>query len=310
MANRYGNITESAIGIVMRDVVSRVASFVRRSRHTFEAEHKGIKPDGRIDWVTNIDKQAQAMAIRLLQENMPTIGIVAEEQNGLAIRSKAPTKSLWFSLDPIDGTRAFVHHYSYGISVMLALMDGDQVIAVCIGDIMTGEMYYYRPGSDKTHHLDAQSGSRLLNELPRDVPLSQQYLLLRDPAEVHNKETRRLLQITPHPLFKKYESTGGSIGLSMTRLWKGEVGGAILLAGNQHPWDICPVLGLTERLGFVLFGIVSFPEDKDGCVHLMRTNLKASRQTFVTNSDLLVIHEKAIPELAEWCKEEGMQLDL
>ena len=310
MSRKYGNLTESAIGIVMRDIVSRVASFVRKSRHTFEAEHKGIKPDGRVDWVTNIDKEAQAMAIRLLQENMPTIGIVAEEQKGIAIPSKAPTKSLWFSLDPIDGTRAFVHHFSFGISVMLALMDDDQVIAVCICDIMTEEMYYFRPGSEKTHHLDAKSGQRLLNELPRDIPLSEQYLLIRDPVEVHNDMTRRLLQIKPHPLFKKYESTSGSIGLSMTRLWKGEVGGAILRAGDQNPWDICPVIGLMERLGFVFFSIFSFPEDKDGRVYLATTHLDASRSVFTTNTDILVIHENNIPELAEWCATEGIVFEL
>jgi fructose-1,6-bisphosphatase/inositol monophosphatase family enzyme len=288
----------------MRDIVSRVASFVRKSRHTFEAEHKGIKPDGRIDWVTNIDKEAQRMAIRLLQENMPSIGIVAEEQNGIAIPSKEPTKSLWFSLDPIDGTRAFVHRFSFGISVMLALMDEDKVIAVCICDIMTEEMYYYRPDSENTHHFDAKSGQRLLNELPRDIPLSQQYLLIRDPVEVYNDMTRRLLQIKPHPLFRRYESTSGSIGLSMTRLWKGEVGGAILRAGDQNPWDVCPIIGLMERLGFVYFKIIPNQEEHNLC--LSQIHLIASRSIFTIDCDMLVIHKSNILELTRWCIEEGI----
>lgn len=309
MSKQYGNLTESAIGILMREIVSRVMQFVRQSRHSFEEEQKGIKPDGGIDWVTNIDKNAQDYTIRLLKENFPTYGIVAEEK-GLSVSSKNPTRHLWFSFDPIDGTRAFVHHHSQGISVMLALMDDDRVIAVCIGDIMTGEMYYFRPGSDQTHHLDSQSKARLLNTLPRDLPLSKQYLLLRDPSELHSESTRRILQIKPHPLFKKYSSTEGSIGLSMSRLWKGEVGGAILRAGKQNPWDICPVLGLTKRLGFVFFSIVSFPEDKDGCVHLIQTHLKAYRTAFHINTDILVIHENAIPELAAWCEIEGIQFHI
>lgn len=309
MSKTYGELTESAIGILMREVVSRVMQFVRESRHSFIAKQKGTKPDGRIDWVTDIDVRAQVYMIRLLRENFPTYGIVAEEE-GLSIPAQKPTLNRWFSFDPIDGTRAFVHHHSHGISVMLALMEGDRVIASIIGNVMTNEVLYFRPGSKKTHQLDRFSENRLLNKIDRNIPLAKQYLLLRDPAEVHDEHVRRLIQLQPSPLFEKYESTGGSIGLSMSRLWTGEVGGAILRSGIQKPWDICPVIGFTQRLGFTFFSISIMHENKDGIVTLWQTKLRAQQEPFLLNTDVLVIHKSRIPELAEWCIKTGMKIEL
>jgi len=307
MQRTYGSLTEAAIGVLMRDVVSRLADHVQRKRFSFKAKHKGIKDDGKIDWVTDIDVQVQGVMKRLLLERFPTFGIIAEE-GGLSIPAKKPTETLRFTGDPIDGTRAFVHYHSGGISVMLALMDGDHVIAVCIEDVMTKEVYYFRPGSKKTHHLSPNNKPRLLNKIPRNLPLIDQYVLIRDPVEEHDEVTRRLLQLRPHPLFKKHHTAEGSIGLSMARLWKGEVGAAILRPGKQTPWDTCPVIGLANRLGFRFLAITPVSLS-DSTPALIFQTMKTVQHTYRTGTDMLVIHENHLPELAAWCASEGLRIE-
>lgn len=309
MRKTYGNLTEAAIGVLIREIVARMMKMVRTERFNFVPTIKGYRDSGKPDWVTDIDPKVQKAMTRLIQEYLPTCGIIGEE-DGLSIPAKAPTLHLCTAGDPIDGTRAFVFKHSGGISVMLALASDDKIICVCIGDVMTDEMYYFRPGSKKTHHLDPRSASRLLNKIPRDLSLKEQYVLLRDPAELHNKTTQRLLHHEPDKkLFKSNHTAEGSIGLSMARLWKGEVGAAILQAGKQTPWDSWPVIGITERLGFCFFAINPATSIVH-CDSLTQTRLLVSKEVYRTNTDILVIHESHVPELTAWCIQQGFEIKL
>ncbi|OGL97576.1 hypothetical protein A2318_00805 [Candidatus Uhrbacteria bacterium RIFOXYB2_FULL_45_11] len=302
------SLNGALIGSTMRDCVERAIRIIRNKRFTFEPILKGIRANGRKDWVTDADTDAQIMYAKVLHERFPLFGIIAEEAE-LYIECRHPAGNYWFSVDPLDGTSAFKRKQSHGIGTMIACMHDDEVIAVAIGDVLTGEIYYYRPDSDKTHRLDVhQHNYKEVLSIDTDLPLSKQYVLLRDPVENHSEVTQRLVQVRPHPLFDSHEITGGSIGLSMARLWKGEVGAAILRPGTQKPWDICPIIGITNRLGFVFFSITSFLENKDGRVHLLRTNLKANPQPFPINTDTLVIHESRIKELTEWCARAGLTI--
>ena len=49
---------------------------------------------------------------------------------------------------------------------------------------------------------------------------------------------------------KSYEVEGGSIGIWLARLWKREVGAALLLPGVETPWDTAPIFGISKTLGY------------------------------------------------------------
>lgn len=309
MSDIYGDLNASHIGATMREGVERAIRLIRNKRFTFELTQKGTKKDGRPDWVTDADIEAQEMYTRLLRGRFPLFGILGEEA-GLHVACTHPTENFWFSVDPLDGTSAYKRIQSHGIATMIALMHNHKVIAVAMGDVMTGEIYYYRPESEKTHRLDVHQHEykQLLSIDPERV-LEDQFVLLRDPVEWHSETTRRLVNMLSQKLFCSYEITGGSIGLSMARLWKGEVGAAILRPGTQNPWDICPVIGMTERLGFVFFSI---PNKilLDGGTKLSLTRLLPSAFPFTFQNDMLIIHESRIQELETWCQCVGFTLEL
>ncbi len=289
-----GDLNGPIIGIVMRECARRATVAIRALRFTHHAEEKGQKADGGIDWVTDADTAAQRVYVKLLRECFPLIGIVAEEDE-LRVECSAPGVDAYFTVDPLDGTAAFKRKQSHGVGTMISLVVDDIVIAVCIGDVNTGEVYFFRPGSENTWRIDPHGFADGL-QIDGERPLSDQYLLLRDPPQ---GDLIKKLSLASSP-FRSYEVTGGSIGISMARLWTGEVGGAVLGSNKSTPWDSNPIFGMSTRLGFVCFEIIGDQLDQFA--------MSPVKSTKSQDHLLLVIHHSRINELMAWTRANGVTL--
>jgi myo-inositol-1(or 4)-monophosphatase len=72
------------------------------------------------DFVTEVDKAAEAAIIETLQEAYPTYGILAEESGQSAGKGKPDADYQWI-IDPLDGTTNFIHGLpQYAVSIALA----------------------------------------------------------------------------------------------------------------------------------------------------------------------------------------------
>lgn len=72
------------------------------------------------DFVTEVDKAAEAAIIEVLMEAYPTYGILAEESGETAGKGSADSEYQWI-IDPLDGTTNFIHGLpQYAISIALA----------------------------------------------------------------------------------------------------------------------------------------------------------------------------------------------
>jgi hypothetical protein len=125
----------------------------------------------------------------------------------------------------------------------VALSSG-KVVSAYIGDVNTHEIYGFRPGSPRVHRITGYETAEELTYQKR--PLSEQYVLLRDPERGYSEASRRLLT-----RFKSWEIEGGSIGIWLARLWKREVAAALLPPSHETPWDTAPILGISQTLGYV-----------------------------------------------------------
>lgn len=172
-------LTDATLGLIIREAANRAANFVRMERFSFEREPKRAHDGTLTDLVTSADKAAQAAILEVLETTTPNYGIVAEEEH-LCIEPEVSDrpKRRWI-VDPLDGTKAFGRMQSHGIGTMIALLEENHVISVCIEDVMTGEMYYFRPNSFKVHRMDRVGARLRLDLLDPTRPLSDQYLLVR-----------------------------------------------------------------------------------------------------------------------------------
>lgn len=276
-----GRLNGHAVGIVLKELVRRALTTIRNERQVFEVTGKAGHSGRMSDVFTSADRKAQEVYLRSLGECFPDCGIVAEEDKV----SVAPRNgcTAWFTVDPLDGTKAFIRRQSNGVGTMIALVDGGEVLSAYIGDVNTQEIYGYRPGSPRVYRIsEFETAERLAHE-PR--PLAEQYILLRDPERAYGDASRMLLA-----RFKSFEIEGGSIGIWLARLWKREVGAALLPPAWETPWDAAPVVGISRRLGYV-----HLRPGQDGAWQRFEPAIApvVSRR----EHDLLIVHEADLPSL-------------
>jgi len=246
-----GTMNGPALGIIVRALVRRVTDMARQRLSDFAVYDKPVAGRTGQDIVTSIDLRAQEMYVALLKECFPGYGIVGEEEN---LRVPCTNdQDIWFTVDPIDGTKALARRQSHGIATMVSLVHKGKVVASFIGDIMTGEVFYHRPGSIQVHRQMPTDNVQVTNLEPNNRALIDQRLLLRDNPLDLPEALQRLCLTTKNcsrVMFSDIEVTGGSIGCMFARLWKQEVGGLLLLAGQTTPWDLMPLIGPCRLLEY------------------------------------------------------------
>jgi hypothetical protein len=272
--NLPGTISGHIIGVSMKEAVRRAIVEVRRQRFMFEAQEKASDYKTKQDFVTSADFATQEIYAKLLREHYPTYGIIAEENN-LAEPCREQQHNIWFTIDPLDGTKAYIRRQSHGIGTMISLVCDDEVIAAYIGDIMTEEIYGYRPGSSKVWRISQLEHWEELQIDPK-LSLSKQRVLLREGPDAHSPLTQDLVKSQKKGgLFSDMEVSGGSFGIGMARLW--------------------PVLGICRKLGFVFLEIQS-----NGSERFVPFEPVPQKENYRTDFEMLVVHQSRVSEVEKW----------
>jgi len=284
----FGTLNEHALGIILKEIVSRAIETIRAQIMVFEVDEK-IGYNGDPDVVTSADKAAQAVYVKLLQQSFPSFGIIAEEKE-LSIACTEPDHNIYFTVDPLDGTKAFTRRQSHGIGTMLALVCDGRVIASVVGDIMTKEIYYFRPYADKQSKVYRISGyGKAQGLLPSaQGAIATRHIQLRSAPWKYSRLSQELFR-----RFRDIEIACGSIGVSTARLWKGEIGAQLLLPNMDTPWDQTPLIGFAQKLK-----IRYFLPDENSDVFVEFSPLPPTRIT-TTPHEVLMIHEILVPDLIE-----------
>lgn len=282
-----GPLNGHSVGRILKEAVRRAATVIRAERTTFEAHSKQSYSGTMDDVFTSADKAAQEVYLRTFKECFPGCGVIGEEDS-LSLPAVAPL-SAYFTVDPIDGTRAFIRRQSHGISTMVALVDfNDQgrgeVISAYIGDISSDEVYGYRPGSNRVHRITRLDTFETLQpEQTARASVGELFGLLRDPAHDYSEQSQRLIE-----RFRGYEVMGSSIGTWAARLWKGEVQALLYAPSFETPWDSTPVIGIGRKLGFVWLR----PEGEAWVQYEPELPLKPTRR----DHDALVVHASLVAD--------------
>jgi fructose-1,6-bisphosphatase/inositol monophosphatase family enzyme len=242
----FGFLKGHSVGIIMKELVRRAIIAIRNQRQSFVATAKEGY-DGKMDDVlTSADKAAQDIYVTSLRKRFPGITVIAEEGPEHSEVSRHEGKPLYFTVDPLDGTRAFVRRESSGVGTMIALVHGNDVLAAFVGDVNTQEIYGFHPDSMGVMRIIDSSAPERLGTGKRRR-LSDSYAMLRDREKSHSASAQELIDAK----FRGVTINAGSIGIWCARLWKGEVGAGLILPEVETPWDSAPVIGISQALGYV-----------------------------------------------------------
>ncbi|MFH1405037.1 MAG: inositol monophosphatase family protein [Patescibacteria group bacterium] len=282
----FGDLNGYTIGIVLKECVRRAMEVIRAHRYSHKVREKHT-PGKKFDVVTDADEAAQKVYVKIIKRAFPTFGIVAEE-DGLSVPCTHPELDIYVTVDPLDGTKAFSRWQAHGVGTMVSVVCNGEVVAAYIGDAIAQEVYGFRPGSVTVHMVCEDGfaedlGTRLTQEL------SGAAILLRESESAHSHTAQLLFHSSVHsPLFTKTVFSSGSIGLSMARLWKGEVGAAVLLPGRNTPWDLMPVLGICQKLDFVFLAL----DPKTG--RYKEFTCPVSQQAIEIQEELIVVQSRHV----------------
>lgn len=231
----------------MEMMVKRAIKIIQIEAANFSQKVKIHYNGSEDDLVTSADFKAQDMYVSMIQKLFPNEGLIGEE-NGL----NTPPKEGYgyFTIDPLDGTKAFGRMQSIGSGTMIAHVNKDNVVdAVCIGDINTGEIYGFGEGNEPSR---TRFGVNSMMKTHSNIPLTKKYVLLKDHTEDFPEVWQKLFRAKNGGIFKDIEISSGSIGLLVARLWKNEVSMFVLRPdGFDTPWDNTPLIGMNKVMNIV-----------------------------------------------------------
>lgn len=280
------------ISAVMKEAIRRMIVTINKHKISFETESKigysGLNDDFR----TTGDKESDRIAIKYLQKCFPEFGIISEETG--IIKCTHPFLKIYFTIDSLDGTFAYIRRQSNGFGPMISLVCNGEIIAVYIGDAMTSEIYGFHPDSGSVHRIsDFEHGESLRNS--HQKKLAGSWIMSREnPFDLSELSKKMFGQERNNRLFGGINVEGGSIGLTMAKLWKGEVSAIILKSHFFTPWDICPILGISEKLNYVFLKI------DDENKKIIPIKIQPPLEKFSLKAEIIIIHRSNLPELNDW----------
>jgi myo-inositol-1(or 4)-monophosphatase len=114
------------------------------NRASLDIEHLKVASKQQSDFVTEVDKAAEAAIIEVLKDAYPQHGILAEE-SGLTAGKGAGSEFQWI-IDPLDGTTNFIHGFpQYAVSIGLA--ERGQVTQAVVYDPTRNELFTASKGA-------------------------------------------------------------------------------------------------------------------------------------------------------------------
>ena len=290
----YGKLNGDIIKTVMLDSVYCAMKEIKDSADSFTIKTKIAKGGDDAEVFTEIDQRVQKFYVEYLLRHFPDFGIIGEEDK-LTIKSKTLDSDLWFSIDPIDGTSAFVRKQSHAICTMLALVRNEDIIASYIGNPLTGEVFGYGPTDRAVHrYRNRYENPELLSGC--SSPMNKTYFLLRDIPTAHSQ---RVQKIAESGLFRGIRVDGGSIGTHLARAWTGEISALVLCEEVVASWDEMPIRGINSKLGYVYLDMA-----KPYLEMVVTDQYKSFKGVIEDGRELLIVHrnymDQVRPILQRW----------
>ncbi len=198
-----------------------------------EASQKGSN-----DFVTNVDKEAEAIIINTIQTSYPDHCIIGEESGNI----EGKDKGVQWIIDPLDGTTNFVKGFPQ-FSVSIAVRINGRTEVGCVYDPMLNELFTAQRGA----------GAQLNNARIRINPLKDlQGTILATGFPFKQKQNSEAYFKIMTSLFTECADfrRAGSAALDLCYVAAGRVDGYFEL--GLKPWDMAAGELIAREAGAIL----------------------------------------------------------
>ena len=223
--NAYQDINSS----LLQSLLVEVAGLFFKVRNTGEISQK---PDGSL--VTQVDIGLQKEIEKILHLRWPNIPLLGEEMD-LRDQRRVMSSSIFWCLDPLDGTTNFANEIPF-FAISLALVRNGEVISGVVYDPMHNECF--RADADQGAWLNDQPLS--LSQQSRDLA---QCVALVDFKRLPNS---LILKIAKHSPYRSQRSLGA---VALEWCWLAAGRAQLYLHGAQRIWDYAAGLLIFKESG-------------------------------------------------------------
>ena len=214
-----------------------------------------------VDWVTQFDKQAEALIVSRLQTAFPDHGLVAEEGS----RANGDSPVTWY-IDPLDGTTNFAHGLPV-FCVSMALYEENKPLIGIIYDPMRDECFAGANGMGA--NLTTANGTIPLR-VSHATELVNSLLATGFPYDRHNSEQDNMRQLVSFLKRAQGIRRAGSAALDMAHVAAGRLDGYWEFKLNS--WDIAAGVLLVQEAGGQVTLIDGSPFSLSDSISLMASN--------------------------------------
>ncbi|HVO33013.1 MAG TPA: 3'(2'),5'-bisphosphate nucleotidase CysQ [Elusimicrobiota bacterium] len=185
--------------------------------------------------VTNADREADRLLRDGLRLAFPSHAILTEESG---LEGRAETEFVWV-VDPLDGTRAYVHGRA-GFSVMVGLLREGRPYAGIVVDPCEGHLFEAVVGHGAYHELDGRR-TRVMVSARSDLGAMP---VITSTGFPHALQRDIQAQVRTGPWLEPVNSVGIKVGYLVRRL-------ADIYINHHavHYWDTCAPQVILEEAG-------------------------------------------------------------
>ncbi|MDO8468517.1 MAG: inositol monophosphatase [Candidatus Peribacter sp.] len=186
------------------------------------------------DYVTDVDRTAQAAIIAMIRETYPDHRILAEEAGAEGLGD--PSSPFLWIIDPLDGTKPYVHGKDEFACIIALQENGQNIIGVMEAPAKNDSFWGTRGGG-------AFWNGKAVNGLRQTRDLDDAILCTNMGGK--SRGTDKVMTIT-HPRCASLQNYGCA-AVEMAEILKGRNDGVFF--EGVHLWDVAPACLLIEEAG-------------------------------------------------------------
>ncbi len=220
----------------------------------------------------------------LTQQVLPEFGVLMSDSS-LCRDGSHPALDVWIAINPLDDRGVTGPDSAMVFGPSMALIRNGQIVASCVGSVYSETII---GTTDEMNHVTV-SGTVVMPRVLSGVPQTNDWeVMTYRPGRSMSKFAKRL---------QKRQMHGGSETLLKMcgYVWRDCDGALILPRATYQPWEILPIMAISDALRMRLYPISAFTQ-----LSYAARAFRVTRDPQTVNEEVVLAHADRFDDIVRW----------